>query len=192
MIVVETVDGIYEYFLKYTFEGKIPFTDKGLLDLSEFTGTIESFDNNGAQTGTLIVESGQVIDFTGRTDPCANTDGLWEGWDDYENDTEFGGTSGNNTSSDDEDTSSGNNDVANTNNSNSSSGSTGSSGCDIYYVDSDGERWELDEWSPEEGAENCCMYLVINCPQNEVISTMVREDEDPCEVGMVGVMILVN
>lgn len=187
LIIVETIDGIYEYFLKYTFEGKIPFTDKGYLNLSEFSGTIESFDNNGNQTGTLTILDGQIVDFAGRTDPCANEDGLWEGWDDYNDDNENGGTSGNGSSTEYEDTTSGN-DNNSGNTSNNTSGSTGSGGCDIYYVDSDGERWELDEWSPDEGAESCCMYLVINCPQNEVIAEMVREDDDPCEVGMIGVI----
>jgi hypothetical protein len=42
IIIVENESDTYEYFLKYNFDGGIPYNTDGTLDLSRFTGSIDT------------------------------------------------------------------------------------------------------------------------------------------------------
>ncbi len=75
VIIVEKGDTTYEYFLKYTFNGEIPYNeDKTAVDFSQFSGTIETFDNNGEIIGSISVENSTIIDNTGNLTPCPTND----------------------------------------------------------------------------------------------------------------------
>ncbi|MFT5243172.1 MAG: hypothetical protein ACJA1H_000238 [Glaciecola sp.] len=201
VIVVETQDIIYEYFKVYHFEGKIPYDKYKTIDLSQFTGRIETYNSNGNITGVIVIQDGITTGAGGDSTPCPEDDDVWDGWDDFwenlddDNNNSGGGNNddgSNNTNNNDDDS----------NNSNTNDGGTSTSGggdaelenvdaCDVYYVDTDGERWETDQWSPSEGADSCCMYLIVNCGEGNYSSTMMRtaEDEDPCGDGPVAILI---
>ncbi|WP_430410936.1 hypothetical protein [Kordia sp.] len=71
IIVVETATLTYEYFIKYTFEGSIPYDyTTNTLTVSRFTGTIETFTSEGNLTGSMDIEDGDVIQVNGQTSPC--------------------------------------------------------------------------------------------------------------------------
>jgi predicted SprT family Zn-dependent metalloprotease len=198
VIVVETQDVIYEYFKVYHFEGKIPYDKHKTIDLSQFTGRIETYNSSGNITGVIVLNNGITSGSGGDSTPCPDDDDVWDGWDDFwENLNDNDGSSGGGTNND----GSANNNDSDDSNSNDGGTSTSSGGgdaeienvdgCDIYYVDSDGDRWETDEWSPSDGTESCCMYLIVNCGSGNYSSTMARnaEDEDPCADGPVAILI---
>ncbi|WP_028873031.1 hypothetical protein [Psychroserpens burtonensis] len=201
VIVVETQDVIYEYFKVYHFEGKIPYDKYKTIDLSQFTGRIETYNSNDNITGLTVLNNGITTGAGGDSTPCPDDDDVWDGWDDFwENFNDNDGSSGGGTNND----GSANNNDSDDSNSNDGGTSTSSGGgdaeienvdgCDIYYVDSDGDRWETDEWSPSDGTESCCMYLIVNCGSGNYSSTMARnaEDEDPCADGPVAVLVNVE
>jgi hypothetical protein len=201
VIVVETQDIIYEYFKVYHFEGKIPYDKYKTIDLSQFTGRIETYNSNGNITGVIVIQDGITIGAGGDSTPCPEDDDVWDGWDDFwENLDDDNNNSGG--GSNDEGSNNTNNNGDDSNNSNTNDGGTSTSGggdaelenvdaCDVYYIDTDGERWETDQWSPSEGADSCCMYLIVNCGEGNYSSTMMRtaEDEDPCGDGPVAVLV---
>lgn len=71
VIIVEKGDTTYEYFLKYTFNGEIPYNeDKTAVDFAQFNGTIETFNSAGESIGNMTIENSTVIDNTGDLAPC--------------------------------------------------------------------------------------------------------------------------
>lgn len=85
VIIVEKGDITYEYFLKYTFNGEIPYNeDKTAIDFSQFNGTIETFNSTGEPVGSMTIENSMIIDDTGDLAPCP-TDNESEPSDDDDN-----------------------------------------------------------------------------------------------------------
>ncbi|MFK7747727.1 MAG: hypothetical protein AB8B65_05020, partial [Kordia sp.] len=75
VIIVEKGDTTYEYFLKYTFNGEIPYNeDKTAIDFNQFNGTIETFNSAGESIGSMTIENNTVIDDTGNLAPCPTDD----------------------------------------------------------------------------------------------------------------------
>lgn len=71
LIIVEKENSTYEYFLKYNFIGEIPINEETkAVDLSRFTGTIETFNSEGDLIGGITVENGVVINNDGQHAPC--------------------------------------------------------------------------------------------------------------------------
>jgi hypothetical protein len=90
IIVVENKNETYEYFLKYNFDGGIPYNTDGTVDLSRFTGTIDAYDSDGQRTGGISISNGEVIDNDGQTTPCPD-DNTTPPDDDDDNDNQTGG-----------------------------------------------------------------------------------------------------
>ncbi|QHI38500.1 hypothetical protein IMCC3317_38930 [Kordia antarctica] len=71
LIVVEKETDSYEYFLKYTFAGELPINEEtGTTDFSEFNGTIETFNADGALIGSMTIENGIITNDQGQLSPC--------------------------------------------------------------------------------------------------------------------------
>jgi hypothetical protein len=90
IIVVENESETYEYFLKYNFDGGIPYNANGTVDLSRFTGTIDAYDSDGQRTGGISISNGEVIDNDGQTTPCPD-DNTTPPDDGDDNDNQTGG-----------------------------------------------------------------------------------------------------
>jgi hypothetical protein len=93
IIVVENESNIYEYFLKYNFDGGIPYNTDGTVDLSRFTGTIDAYDSDGQRTGGISISNGEVVDNDGQTTPCPD-DNTTPPDDDDDDDQTGGGAQG--------------------------------------------------------------------------------------------------
>ncbi len=95
LIVVESENSIYEYFLKYTFIGSPPIdSETKAIDFSRFNGTIETFDENGNSIGSITVQEGIVAEDDGQFAPCPSEpsdDPIDEPTDDNSNDDDSPG-----------------------------------------------------------------------------------------------------
>ncbi|MEM6516315.1 MAG: hypothetical protein AAF688_09040 [Bacteroidota bacterium] len=72
LVVVDTADGIIEYFIQYAFDPsyEVPYLDDGGVDMATFTGGLTFYNNIGDMIGTFILVNGQVMQGAGRTSPC--------------------------------------------------------------------------------------------------------------------------
>lgn len=71
LIVVETENTTYEYFVKYTLNKDISiYNAEGNLDFSQFRGRIETFNSEGDLTGDILIEDGSITTQTGQLSPC--------------------------------------------------------------------------------------------------------------------------
>jgi hypothetical protein len=93
IIVVENENETFEYFLKYTFDGGIPYNANGTVDLSRFTGTIDAYDSDGQRTGGISISNGEVTGNDGQTTPCPD-DTTTPPDDDDDNNQTGGGAQG--------------------------------------------------------------------------------------------------
>lgn len=70
IIVVDTGDELFEYFIKYNFDNEIPMHEAGVVDISRFTGTIETYNSEGQLTGVTEIVNGSVVNGSGTSTPC--------------------------------------------------------------------------------------------------------------------------
>ncbi|MBO3117897.1 hypothetical protein J4050_14165 [Winogradskyella sp. DF17] len=70
IIVVDTGDELFEYFIKYNFDNEIPMHEAGVVDISRFTGTIETYNSEGQLTGVTEIVNGSVVNGSGTNTPC--------------------------------------------------------------------------------------------------------------------------
>ncbi|MBR9847280.1 MAG: hypothetical protein GYB35_14790, partial [Algicola sp.] len=70
LIIVQATDTIYEYFLKYNFTGYKYFKEDSSIDMSRYTGTVETFNSEGALVGITTVEDGSITNVEGSNSPC--------------------------------------------------------------------------------------------------------------------------
>ncbi|WP_046755265.1 hypothetical protein [Kordia jejudonensis] len=200
LIIVETENTIYEYFLKYSFNGSIPYNDEGTaVDFSRFNGTIETFDADGNAIGSITVSEGIVTDDQGQFAPCPD-----EPVDDTSNtnDEPSGGTTSSSSTS-------AGIPGSDTNGTDTSTDNTGNGG---WFASSDnddcGLRWSYADCgcgiqyanghSPSGHA--CCngsALVVTDCngihvAQRNVSNSSLyvkRNPTDPCDDGDVGVIL---
>lgn len=202
LIVVETENSTYEYFVKYTlYEGVSIRDTEGNLDFSQFRGRIETFNSEGDIIGDILVEDGSITSQSGQLSPCPD-----EPIDDTSTNTNDAPTDGNSTSS--SSTSAG---VpgSDTNSSNTTNDNTTSGG---WFASSDnddcGLSWsyaqcdcggDANGHSPQAGYA-CCQgspLTITDCYGNVIAegrdantTTMFkRNPTDPCNDGDVGVIL---
>ena len=188
IIVVETEDGIFEYFMKYIFEDKIPLNSDGSLDLQSFTGVIETYNNLGELTGTVTVSSGSVVAVTGQNSPCPDEDNEEEDDPDDDGNTSNDGSPGGATSGDGSDDGSdpdphGGGEFVNP---------YDEEGC-VAYVQTI-TCWCENELVGAHDHTNESSFLVIRCGSYVVTTAqrnMARDpgSDDPCGFGDTGVLI---
>jgi len=102
LIVVETETSIYEYFMVYTFEGVLPYDNESkTILLSQFTGTITTYDDGGVLTGIISLESGLVVSNEGQSSiDCSEEEDTSDTTDSTDNTSGSGSTSGIDTGTD--------------------------------------------------------------------------------------------
>ncbi|WP_430409135.1 hypothetical protein [Kordia sp.] len=201
LIIVEKGTTIYEYFIKYTFDGAIPyFEGETTVDFSKFNGTIETFDDQGTPIGSITIENGVITNDQGQLNPCD---------DDTTNDNS-------NTNTNDEPAD------GNTSSSSTSAGVPGSDGANNsapndntgnggWFASSDNDDCGLN-WSYVEcgcggnanghspSGPSCCKgspLIVTDCNGNtysnrnssDVNTMFKRNPTDPCDDGSVGVIL---
>ncbi|MBR9913261.1 MAG: hypothetical protein GYB32_00305 [Algicola sp.] len=70
IVIVMSEDQQYEYFLKYLFDDKPTLTDSNTIDMSVFSGSIETYDDQGQLVGTTFVNHGIFTEINGESSPC--------------------------------------------------------------------------------------------------------------------------
>jgi len=202
IVIVETPNGLYEYFLKYTFTETISFQPNGALDLSVFSGSIETYNRYGDTTGTIVILDGDVIEVSGVTTPCPEND-QWEGWDTYWGDDSDVPVGGGGTFENPDNTTA---TQGNNNGGSSGSGTTGDCGLNYYYeACNGGVEGEHEPTTNSDLPGGICSgagpgytggsgNLVITDCNNVILASgrnvNARDMEaDPCAEGMAGVLI---
>jgi hypothetical protein len=175
--------------MKYTFEGEMPLNEDKSLDLSRFTGSIETFNNLGELTGTIILNSGEIIAVEGQNSPCPDDE-----VDDDDDDPDDTSTTG------------GGANAGDGTNTNIGGGATGGGeyvnpddeeGCEVYLVTPTCEC-EGNLVGPHDCTLGSNSYLVVRCGSFVTTTThrgaSARElvAEDPCGYGDTGVLIDLN
>ena len=188
IIVVETEDGIFEYFMKYIFEDKIPLNSDGSIDLQNFTGVIETYNNLGELTGTFTVNSGSIVAVTGQNNPCPEEDNEEDDDPDDDGNTSNGGSPGGATSGDGSDTGS----DPDPNGGGEFVNPYDEEGC-VAYVQTI-TCWCENELVGAHDHTNESSFLVIRCGSYVVTTAhrnMARDpgSDDPCGFGDTGVLI---
>ncbi|EDP94707.1 hypothetical protein U8527_07075 [Kordia algicida OT-1] len=192
LIVVETENSSYEYFIKYNFIGNIPTNEEtNAIDLSKFSGTIETFNSNGQQIGYISMENGSMTNSTGQFSPCPD-DPTDEPSDDDSSGSDASTGIPSSNSADD-------NEVYNNVDSNS--------GGEFENLDDDcGLSWSYARCGCGGGADGhppsgawCCQgspIIITDCNGNAIAQRSSNNDTkfknsltEPCDDGDVGVLI---
>ncbi|WP_430410990.1 glycoside hydrolase family 19 protein [Kordia sp.] len=200
MIIVETEDTVYEYFLKYTLStGVSMYNSEGNIDFSQFNGRIETFNSAGNLIGDVFIGDGNITNQMGQLAPCPD-----DPVDDPTN-TNDAPTNDNTTSSSSTSAGVPGSDTSGTNAPNDNTGNGG------FFASSDtddcGLRWSYAQCGcggtangHSPSGPSCCEgspLTITDCNGNvlaqrnnsDVTTMLKRNPIDPCDDGDVGVIL---